>query len=225
MKEILDFLNQNNGISILIASLSALISAIAVGVALYFNVKTQYQHKKSLEPQLSMRGEKYKGVLYLLVQNTGRTAAQNIKIDVKSIENNGSNELILDDLFSQSYDLYPNETIQAMVAISEENVDTGNLYPKITVNVSYCIYGTKMKVQYTRTVTFSKVYDAKIFADVNMDLKDVESSLKATARAAVRTANYLDGNQVTVFDELNILAGKSLKNDMCSAIESNKKRS
>jgi hypothetical protein len=217
MKEILDFLNQNNGISILIASVSAFISAIAVVVALFFNVKTQNQYKKSLEPQLSMRGENFENVLYLLVQNTGRTAAQNIKIDVKSIENNGSNELMLDDLFSQSYDLYPNETIQAMVAISEENLTTGNLYPKIIVNVSYFIYGTK--VQYTRTVTFSKVYDTKVFADVNMDLKNVESSLRATARAAVRTANYLDGNQVAVFDELNILAGKSLKDDICSTIE------
>lgn len=126
-------------------------------------------------------------------------------------------------MFSQLYDLYPNETIQAMVAVSEENLGSGNLYPKILVNVSYYIYGKKIKVQYTRTVTFSKVYDTKILADINMDLKDIEASLKATARAAVRTANYLDGNQVAVFDELNILAGKSLKNDMFSTKESTKK--
>lgn len=56
-----------------------------------------------------------------------------------------------------------------------------------------------------------------------MDLENAESSLKATARAAVRTANYLDGNQVLVFDELNILAGKSLQNDMCSALASAEK--
>jgi len=223
MKEILIFLNSNGGVSIIIASVSTLISAIAVGVALYFNFKTQNQQKKSLEPQLSMRIDKYNSILYLLVQNTGRTAAQSIKINVKSIENNGSNGLMLDDLFSQSYELYPNETIQAMVAISGENVTTGILYPKITVGVSYHIYGTKTKVQYPRTVTFSKVYDTKVFADINMDLKNVESSLMASARAAVRTANYLDGNQVAVFDELNILAGKSLQNDMCSAIESDKK--
>lgn len=219
LKEILDFLNLNNGIAILITSVSTFISAIAVALALYFNVLTQNQHKKSLEPQLSMRGETYKSMLYLLIQNTGRTAAKNIKIDVTSIENNGSNALMLDDLFLQSYDLYPNETIQAMVAISGENIATGNIYPKITVNVSYYIHGIKKKFQYFRTVSFSKQYDAKIFADVNIDLKNVESSLKATARSAVRTANYLDGNQVAVFDELNILAGKSLKNDICSAIE------
>ena len=223
LKEILDFLNQNNGIAIFITSVSILISAIAVGIALYFNILTQNKHKKSLEPQLSMRGETYKSMLYLLIQNTGRTAAENIKIDIKFIEYNGSNVLRLDALFSQSFDLYPNEKIQAMVAIAEENIATGNLYPKITVNISYYIYGTKTKIQYTRTLTFSKQYDSKIFADVNMDLKDVESSLKATARSAVRTANYLDGNQVAVFDQLNILAGKSLKNDMCSVIESTKK--
>lgn len=222
MKEIIEFLNQNNGISILIASLSALISAIAVGTALHFNIKVQNQHKKSLEPQLSMRGEKYDGFLYLLVKNTGRTAAEKIKIDVTSIENNGSDELMLDDLFSQSYDLYPSETIQAIVAISGENVATGNLYPKIALDVSYNIYGTRTKIQYARTVTFSKIYDAKIFADVNMDMNDIEASLEATARASVRTANYLDGNQVAAFDKLNIVAGKSLKKDMCSAIESGK---
>lgn len=219
MKETLEFLNNNTGISILIASISALISAIAVGVALYFNCKTQSQHKKGLEPQLSMRVDKYDGMLYLLIQNTGRTAALNIKINVNSIEDNGSQGLNLDTLLSQPFELYPNETIQAMVAISGENMVTGALYPKITVDVSYYIYGGKKEVQYTRTVTFSKIYDTKVFADVNIDLRDVESSLKATARAAVRTANYLDGVQVTVSDELNILAGKSIKNDMCSAIE------
>ena len=114
----MEFLNDNGGISVFIASISTLISAIAVMAAIYLNVKTQNQYKKSLEPQLSMRVDKYDGMLYLLVQNTGRTAAQNIKINVKSIENNALSELMLDNLFSQSFELYPNETIQAMVAIS-----------------------------------------------------------------------------------------------------------
>lgn len=224
MMEILEFLNMNSGFSIFIASISAIISAIAVGIALYFNAKTQYQYKKSLEPQLSMRLDKYNGLLYLQIQNTGRTAAQNIRMNIDSIENNGSNGLMLDSLFSQSYELYPTETIQAMVAISGENIGTGALYPKIKVEVSYFVYGTKTKVQYDRTITFSKVYDTKVFADVNMDLKEIESSLKSTARATVRAANYFDGNQVTIFDELNIISKNSLQNDLSLAAKPYKKR-
>jgi hypothetical protein len=206
-------------------------------VALYYNSKTQKQYKKSIEPQLSMQGKEHNGWLYLLIQNTGRTAASDIKIIVKSIENNHSNDLQLDNLFSQSYDLYPNETIQGRVAVSAENISTGNLYPKITIDVSYSYkYGNSKKrikkfnfmkqstdYKYTRTVTFSKAYDAKVFADVSMNLKEIESSLKSTARSTLRTANYLDGEQVRIIDELDILAGKSLKNDIISAIESPKK--
>jgi len=126
-------------------------------------------------------------------------------------------------LFSQTFELYPNETIQAEVAIFGENLATGTLFPKITTEISYQIYGTKTNVQYTRTITFSKIFGAKVFADVNMDLKNIENSLKANARAGVRAANYLDGNQVAVFDELDIIAGKTFQNDICSAIESTKK--
>ena len=42
----------------------------------------------------------------------------------------------------------------------------------------------------------------------------MEDSLKSIARASVRTANYLDGRQVVSFDELNILAGCSLRSDL-----------
>lgn len=223
MVEIVNFLNANSGISIFVSSVAALISAIAVGVALYFNSKTQNQYKKSLEPQISMRIDKFGGMLYLLIQNLGRTAAQNIKLSVMSIENNGDNGLELDSLLSQSFELYPNETVQALVAISGENVATGFLYPKITVAISYRIYGTKKTIQYTRTVIFSKVYDLKVLADVNMDLHKVESALTATARASIRTANYLDGHKIAIFDELDMLTDISLKNDICSVIESTKK--
>jgi hypothetical protein len=130
---------------------------------------------------------------------------------------------MLDGLFSQSFELYPNETIQAKLAISGENIAIATLYTKITAKVSYHIYGTKTKVHYDRTITFSEVYDTKVFYDVNMDLKELESSLKDNTKETVRTANYLDGNQVAVFDELNIIAGKSLQNDISSAIESTKK--
>lgn len=219
----LNFLNNNNGVLILVEGFSVIASVAAVVVALFLSLRTQRQYTKSLEPQLSMRLEKYDLKLYLTVRNTGRTAAQDLRINIKSIKNNGAEGIANNNILSQSCELYPDETIQAMVAVSGENMSTGTLYPKLTIDVSYLIYRTIIRKNYARTITFSKVYDSKIYADVNMDLKNAESSLKATARAAVRTANYLDGNQVLVFDELNILAGKSLQNDMCSALASAEK--
>lgn len=41
----------------------------------------------------------------------------------------------------------------------------------------------------------------------------------SVARASVRIANYLDGRQIASFDELNILANKSLYNDIVTAIK------
>ena len=49
-------------------------------------------------------------------------------------------------------------------------------------------------------------------------MRQAEDSLKSIARATVRTANYLDGCQVAPFDELNILAGRSLKIDLLDVL-------
>lgn len=212
-----------DGIASFISAISAVISAVAVAVALYYNHQTQKQYVESLAPQLSMRLDNYNHRIFLLIQNTGGTKATDIIIDVSSIGNNGDGELMLDKLFSQTFELHPYETVQAMVALSGENAATGKLYPIVTVNVSYYIPGEKQgkRVKYSRTVSLSKIYDNKEHADVNMDLHEIKSSLKSTARASVRTANYLDGNQVCVFDEIDILANKSLRNDLCEAIKGN----
>ena len=53
----------------------------------------------------------------------------------------------------------------------------------------------------------------------NLGLGDTASDIDAIARAVVRIANYLDGCQVAKFDELNILAGKSLRNDLVEALK------
>lgn len=70
-----NFLN-NNGVLILVEGFSVIASVAAVVVALFFSLRTQRQYTKSLEPQLSMRLEKYDLKLYLTVRNTGRTAAR-----------------------------------------------------------------------------------------------------------------------------------------------------
>jgi hypothetical protein len=223
MNTIVEYLNLNNGVAVIISSISAVIAAIAVGVAIRNNVKTHRQYRQILDPMLSMRLDDYGGFLYLCIQNTGRTAATNIKIEVKSIEHNGENkQLMLDELFEQRFELYPNETTHSEVALSGANVAT-RVFPTLHIDVFYEHTGGEEKVSYSRKVTFSRHYDMKVFADVNADLGSVEDSLDTTARSTVRMANYLDGCQMAPFDKLNILAGTSLQNDMCTAVESAKK--
>lgn len=53
----------------------------------------------------------------LRVTNTGRSAAKDVLIEIKRIENNGDrNELELDDLFGKEIELYPNESTQGRIA-------------------------------------------------------------------------------------------------------------
>lgn len=84
--------------------------------------------------------------------------------------------------------------------------------------MSYRVDGAKKSTAYKRTVTYLSAYTEKISADINLDTRQMEDSLKSIARASVRTANYLDGRQVAPFDELNILAGCSLKTDLLGVL-------
>lgn len=51
-----------------------------------------------------------------------------------------------------------------------------------------------------------------------MDNREMESAVNNISRASIRVANYLDGCNVAPFDELNILAKTSLRNDMVEAL-------
>jgi len=208
----------------LISSISTLIAAIAVAVAVYYSHQTQKQYKESQKPQLSMRLDRYDYGLYLHIENTGGTAAKNIKVRPVSIENNGAfDKLEPDELFEQSFELYPNETTQALVAMWGETV-LHSVFPTVVVNISYTPQDSKKAVSYTRKVTFSKYFDSKVYADVNMDLRDLESTLKTTSRATLRMANYLEGRHLAAFDELEVQPRGSLQNDLCSAVETAEKK-
>ena len=175
------------------------------------------------KPLLSMRLEEYNDALFLFVQNTGGSVARELKLSVNSIINNGKNtELNLDKLFLKPFELYPNETVQGRVAYSGESI-LDSIFPSILLDVEYVINDNSEKVRYARMVTFSKYYDTKISADVNVDLSEIKDLLDTSARSLVRVANYLDGCQLAPFDKLNLLAKKSLQNDLCSAFETAKR--
>lgn len=203
-----------------IAGFEAFVGTVALSsLALWQNEKIHNQHMESLEPALSMKLISVSGMLYLMIENTGATEAIDIKVSVLDIANNGiHDELSTDGLFDTVFDLYPKEIVQGRVAISGANIAT-EIFPQIKVHVSYLRPDMKRKKDYDRTVTYNCGYDIKVTADINYDNTRMESDIDAIARASVRTANYFDGHQVAKFDELNILAGKSLRNDLVEVIQ------
>lgn len=127
------------------------------------------------------------------------------------------NNLFFYDLFNGEFELYPEEVVQGKVALLGENL-VQSAFPQVEVSVSYRAVEAKEETTYKRTVTFLRAYTEKITADVNLDTKKIEDSLRSIARASVRTANYLDGQQTIPADELNILAKCSLKTDLLDVL-------
>ena len=107
--------------------------------------------------------------------------------------------------------------VQGKVALQGGDIAHA-IFPQISISVTYNSPTKKRVCHYSRNVTYQSAYAEKIIADVHMDTRSIEDSLNKSMRASVRMANYLDGRQVTPFDELNILAGESLKRDLYSAL-------
>lgn len=199
---------------VIVAIVSASISLIAIGVSVHYSRKSHKQYLKSLDPELSFKLVEFNNILYLKIVNTGKSAAQHIKVEVNKMENNGErNELILDSLFKTEFDLYPEESTQGQIAFWGETI-CDHVFPKVYIDVHYKKYISNDQVNEMRTVIFSPGYGEKIYGDFNIDLRELNKNMAVVARANLRTANYLDGCQVAPFDELNILAHKSLHDDL-----------
>jgi len=203
-------------IQTVISIIAAFISLSTVIVSIYYNHKNSKQYLKSLDPLLSFKLLELKDELYLRVTNTGRSAAKDVLIEIKRIENNGDrNELELDALFGKEIELYPNESTQGRIAFWGATI-CSSAFPKINIDIRYKKGVTGEQVHIERTVIFSPSYDEKIYGDFNIDLRELNKNMDVMAKANLRTANYLDGCQVAPFDELNILAHKSLHDDLQS---------
>ena len=202
-----------------IAGFEAFIGTVSLGaLALWQNQQINKQHLESMAPAFSMSLISVKGLLFLTIENTGENAAKEIKISVESIENNGENcELKLDDLFASTFELYPKETVQGFIAFSGENMCT-RTFPQVTVNVSYFWPQLNRHETYKRKVIYNNGYKQNVNADISMDNREMESAVNNISRASIRVANYLDGCNVAPFDESNILAKTSLRNDMVEAL-------
>lgn len=206
-----------------IAGFESFLGTVALGtLALWQNENIQQQHIESKQPILSMRLITLSGSLYLLIENTGETEAKDICVTLKGISNNGSStELSPDDLFKIHFELYPKETVQGRVAMSGENIAT-EIFPQITLHVSYTRSDTGTFKEYDRTVTYNCVHDEKAITNVTFKNSSIESDIDSIARANVRIANYLDGAQIAKFDKVDVLRGKSLKSDLAEVIKNEK---
>ena len=110
-------------IAIVISGISTFIALVSIGVTVFFNVKSQKQYLKSLEPELSFKLVEYKSMLFLQIINTGKSAAHDIKIDIKNIYDNGKkNKLTKDIIFDKKFELYAGEMTQGSVALFGENI-------------------------------------------------------------------------------------------------------
>lgn len=169
-------------------------------LALWQNQQIHKQHIESLAPGLSMNLIELSGLLYLTIENTGLTVAKEINISVETIENNGENsELMLDDLFSTTFELYPKEAVQGRITVAGANIAT-DIFPQITVTVSYLWPQLKRREEYKRRVIYDNGYAENKSIGININNGSMESDIDKIARAAVRVANYLDGRQVAKFD-------------------------
>lgn len=201
-------------ISMIIAGLSLLITII-------FNLINQHQIVKDNEPQLSFCLKELNGILYLLVHNVGKTKAIDIKLNIKKINNNNGRELLLDDLFKNTFELYPDEKVQGIIAIYGENI-SNHVFPNIDADITYKKDHIFRRVHYKRKVFFTASVDSKIIVNTNYDLQEIEDNIRKLHKATLRLANYFDGCEVAPFDELNLIPGRHFQEELVDALDGKK---
>jgi hypothetical protein len=168
--------------------------------------------KANLEPLLSMKLTTIKGFLYIIVENHGMTAAKDINLTVKSIKGNGSYDKVPDSF--APFELFPTEKIEHFINVFGENMSTGILIPVISLDISYTILGTEKTVSYSRTVAYAIPEEEKATAQTGTNNNVIEKNLNLLTTDLRRIANYLDGCQLTIIDNINIISSKSLSKDL-----------
>ncbi|MCI9366607.1 MAG: hypothetical protein HFJ54_09065 [Clostridia bacterium] len=205
------YLLKNNNISDFIASLSLIVAIIAVIVTIIINVRENKKYINSLKPLLSFSLYEMNGLLLLLVKNNGQSEAKNIRIEVLELKNNGNNsKLMLDAIFKDEFMLYPTEETQGIIAISGKNIET-NIFPEVKLNISFIEGNDNKKIEYCRTITFTRKMEEKD------RLENIEDSIESISYSNNRIANYIEGRTLFTFDRMNVIPKNSLYKDMKDA--------
>ncbi len=211
------------GTSTIIAIISAGISTVAVIITVIFNLLAHKQYIKSLNPLLSFKLFEYENFLFLTITNTGKTAAKEIVIHINELINNGDrNDLQLDDLFNNKFELFPTESTQGCIALYGENISQ-HVFPYIKVDISFKRELNNKRFHYSRSIYYSTSNEGKLLANVKMDTTQLTDSIKSISRSNIRIANYLDGHQLASFDEIDLISDNSLRNEICEIFDKEKK--
>lgn len=205
------YLLKNTSISDFIGSLSLIVAIIAVIVTIIINVRENKKYINSLKPLLSFSLYEMNGLLLLLVKNNGLSEAKNVKIEVLELKNNGNNnKLMLDAIFNEVFMLYPTEETQGIIAISGRNIET-DIFPQVKLNISFIEGNDDKKIEYYRTITFTRKMEEK------NRLENIEDSIESISYSNNRMANYIEGRTLFTFDRMNVIPKSSLYKDMKDA--------
>lgn len=208
-------------IQYVLSIISVVISGISLLITIIFNCINQYKIIKDNEPQLSFSLREINNMLYLLVHNTGKTKATDIKLNIEKINNNNSQELLLDDLFKNTFELYPTERVQGIISCYGENI-ANHTFPYIDVDITYKKNHIFKKVHFKRKIYFSASAENKILVNTNYDFQDIEEDISKLHKATLRIANYFDGCEVAPFDDLNLLPGRHFQEELVDALDGKK---
>jgi len=123
------------------------------------NNKSEARLQKSLNPILSFKLLIIEPYLYLCVENTGNSAAKNVKIDIEKIENNCGVDFdskSTDQLFRGEFELYPKESVSGEICLSVSTLECVPS-PKATISVKYNRGNDDEQEKYRRTVSIDNV--------------------------------------------------------------------
>lgn len=210
-----------NKIQDVLSIISVIISGISLLITILFNFINQYKIIKDNEPQLSFSLKEINNMLYLLVYNVGKTKATDIKLNIEKINNNNNQELLLDDLFKNTFELYPDEKVQGIISCYGENL-ASHTFPYIDVDITYKKNHIFRKVHFKRKIYFTASAENKILVNTNYDFQNIEEDINKLHKATLRIANYFDGCEVAPFDELNLLPGRHFQEELVDALEGKK---
>lgn len=190
-----------------------IIAVVISSISLFIVIINQFKMIKDKEPQLSFNLRSINGFLYLRVRNSGLTKAKNIRITINKIYNNGNDGIQEDQIFQIPFELASLEEVQGMIGFLNENI-SNHPFPYVDVKVCYDKPHFIKRVTYERQVFYYASAEEKICVDTGLDFRNIDHSINNIHKSALRLANYFDGNEVSPFDELNIVSNNHFQKDL-----------
>lgn len=190
-----------------------IVAVVISGISLFIVIINQFKMIKDKEPQLSFNLRSINGFLYLRVRNSGLTKAKNIRITINKIYNNGNDGIQEDQIFQIPFELASLEEVQGMIGFLNENI-SNHPFPYVDVKVCYDKPHFIKRVKYERQVFYYASAEEKICVDTGLDFRNIDHSINNIHKSTLRLANYFDGNEVSPFDELNIVSNNHFQKDL-----------